>query len=71
MKHPHLTEEELKKHFQAIVEDNRKHPPKPIRAKCNDCQNRINGTAKCSLYPTAIPKDICLNRAECPKFKQK
>lgn len=71
MKHPQLTEEEIKKHFQAIIEDNRKHPPKPRRAKCNDCQRRIFGTAKCSLYPNMIPKEILLNREECPEFEQK
>ena len=71
MKHQRLTEEEIRKHFQAIIEDNRKHPPKPIRAKCNDCRNRIAGTAKCSLYQTVIPKEILLNMEQCPEFKEK
>ena len=67
-----LVEEEIKKHFQSIIEDNRKYPPTTIRPKCNDCQHRIPRTAKCRLlYPNGIPKEILVEQPNCKEFKQK
>ena len=67
------TEEELKEMIRGIIQENHDHPIlKPIRAKCNDCVHRIPRTGKCSLlYLQGIPKEILLNQAECPEFKQK
>ena len=67
------TDEDLKEMFRGIIQENHDHPNlNPIRTKCNDCVHRIWGTAKCSLlYPRGIPKEICLNRVECPEFEQK
>ena len=65
-------EEEIKKHFQSIVEDSRTHPIFPIRPKCNDCKHMIPRTAKCSLlYPNGIPHQIMINKENCKEFKQK
>ena len=72
MKIQRLTEEAIKKHFQEIIEDNKKYPPKVTRSKCNDCIHRIPRTLKCSLlYPDGIPTDLCLNKAICKEFQQK
>ena len=66
-----IPEEEIHKQIREILEDSRTHPPKPIQAKCNNCQNRIPATAKCKLYPTVIPKEILTNKQDCPEFKEK
>ena len=64
-----LAQEKLKEIFQELAQENRDHghiPPR--RVKCNDCQHRILGTAKCSLlYPNGIPNEI-LDKENCEKF---
>ena len=63
-----LTAEEVKKHIQTIIEDNRTYPPKVKKPKCNKCQSRIPGTAKCKLYPNGIPKEILLEKKDCGMY---
>ena len=68
-----LVEEKLKEMFREIIQENHDRPmPKPIRAKCNDCQHRVPKTVKCRLlYPNGIPKEILMNKTNCEGFKQK
>lgn len=67
-----MLQEKLAEMFQEIIQENRDHghiPPR--RVKCNDCQYRIPGTAKCSLlYQNGIPKEIIIT-GNCVEFKQK
>lgn len=64
-------QEAMKKVLQDIIEDNRKHPPKVTRPKCNDCQKMFSETLRCKLYQEGIPMEILKNKEECKEFLQK
>ena len=64
-----MNKAEMAAYIRGIIQENKDHPPKAVQTKCNICKKHQQG-AKCSKYPTLIPKEIVFMKKECPAFEQ-